>query len=120
MMGSDERFTKKERLIKTGDFRRIYNKGSSFTNGPFVLKILPNTLNLNRIGFSISSRSIKRAFRRNRIRRLFREAFRKNKKELKTGLDMALVVRKDPGSNFSYKEAEAIFLNLAKKARIHT
>jgi ribonuclease P protein component len=116
-MSSDERLLKKERLIKTSDFRKVYNKGGSFTSELFVLKILPNTLNLNRIGFSISSRSIKKAFRRNRIRRLFREVFRKNKKELKKGFDIVLVVRKDPGVNFSYKETEDIFLRLSKKAK---
>ncbi|MDP3790470.1 MAG: ribonuclease P protein component [Candidatus Omnitrophota bacterium] len=126
MMGSDEKtalsgprtFPKKERLIKTGEFRKIYKSGSSLSSGPFVLKVLPNTLSLNRIGFSISSRSIKKAFRRNRVRRLFREVFRLTKGKLKNGFDMTLVVRKDPAVKFSYKDAENIFLNLARKARI--
>jgi ribonuclease P protein component len=116
-MSSDEKLPKKERLIKTSDFGKVYNKGSSFSSESFILKILPNTLNLNRIGFSISSRSIKKAFRRNRIRRLFREVFRKNKKELKKGFDMVLIVRKDPGASFSYKEAEGIFVKLSKRIK---
>ena len=117
-MSSDEKFPKKEHLLKTGDFRKVYNKGSSVTSEAFVLKILPNALNLNRIGFSISSRSIKKAFRRNRIRRLFREVFRKNKKELKRSFDMTLIVRRDPPKNFSYKDAEDIYLRLAGRAKI--
>ena len=117
-MTSDGRFAKKERLIKTGDFRKVYNKGNSFTVGPFVLKTLPNAFNLSRIGFSISARSIKRAVRRNRVRRLFREVFRKNKKDIKKGFDMVLLVRKDPQDSFSYSDAESIFLKLAKKTGV--
>ena len=113
---ASESFTKKERMVKTACFRRVYRSGSSFTNESFVLKTLPNKLGLNRIGFSISLRSIKKAFRRNRVRRLFREAFRKNKAAVKKGFDMVLVVRKEPAPNFSYKEAGKIFLNLVKKA----
>lgn len=114
----EAKFAKKERLIKTSDFRKVYNKGSSFTSESFVLKILPNTLNLSRIGFSISSRSIKKASRRNRVRRLFREVFRKNKKGIKKSSDMTLIVRKDPRKDFSYKDAEDIFLRLAGRAKI--
>jgi len=118
MMNSDESYPKKERLAKTGDFRKIYKSGGSFSSGSFILKVLPNSLNLNRIGFSISARSIKKAFKRNRVRRLFREVFRKNKQTLKKGFDMTLVVRREPAANFSYKDAGRIFLNLAKKAMI--
>lgn len=118
MMGPDESYAKKERLIKTKDFRKIYKSGRSFTNESFILKILSNNLDLSRIGFSISSRSIKKAFKRNRIRRLFREVFRKNKKDLKKGFDIVLVVRKNTKDNFSYKDAENIFVKMAGKAKI--
>lgn len=113
-----EDYPKKERLIKTSDFAKVYRSGSSFSADSFVLKILPNGINLNRIGFSISSRSIKKAVCRNRVRRLFREVFRKNKKALKNGFDMTLIVRRSPAIQFTYEEAEKLFLNLAKKAKI--
>jgi ribonuclease P protein component len=117
MTGSDESYPKISRLVKTAEFRKIYKSGSSYSSGPFIMKVLPNTIKINRIGFSISSRSIKKASKRNRIRRLFREAFRKNKAKLKQGFDAVLIVRKEAGDRFSYNEAESIFLNLAKKAK---
>lgn len=116
----DESYPKNSRLVKTADFRRIYKAGSSYSSGPFILKVLPNTISINRIGFSISSRSIKKASKRNRVRRLFREAFRKNKKKLKQGFDMVIVVRKEADEKFSYKDAQNIFLSLAKKAKALT
>lgn len=118
MTGTDEKFATKERLIKTKDFGRVYRSGGSFPGGPFVLKILSNALGFNRIGFSISARSIKSAVKRNRIRRLFRESFRKNKGALKQGFDIVLVVRKEPVAGFFYEDAKNIFLQLAKKAGV--
>ena len=79
----DEGFDKQERLIKTKDFRKVYKDGRSYKVGFIILRLLPNAAKINRVGFSISAKSIKRAFRRNRIKRLFREAYRRNKAILK-------------------------------------
>lgn len=117
-MISDEGFPKKERLVKTKDFRKAYKEGSFFKKDGFVVYVRPNDLAVNRIGFSIPSRKVKLATRRNRIRRVLRESYRKNKKFLKKGFDMAMVLKKDPGEEFTYKKAENIFLALAKEARI--
>jgi len=118
MTGPDEKFAKKERLVKTADFARVYRSGGSFYGGPFVLRVLPNKLGINRIGFSISARSIKSAVKRNRVRRLFREVFRKSKAAIKKSFDMVLIVKREPAAAFSYKEAQDIFLQLTKKAGI--
>ena len=115
---SDETFAKAERLIKTKDFRKVYKDGRSYKSGFLVLRLLPNAASINRIGFSISARSIKRAFRRNRIKRLFREAYRRNKRNLKSGLDIVFVVRRDTKENFSYIDAERLLLGLSKEAGI--
>ncbi|MDO8536286.1 MAG: ribonuclease P protein component [Candidatus Omnitrophota bacterium] len=114
----DETFSKKERLIKTKDFRKVYKDGRSYKAGFIVFRLLPNAAAINRVGFSISARSIKRAYRRNRIKRLFREAYRRNKNILKKGFDLVFVVRRDASENFSYTEAEHIFLNVCKQAGI--
>ncbi|MDP3804586.1 MAG: ribonuclease P protein component [Candidatus Omnitrophota bacterium] len=114
----DEGFAKHERLIKTKDFRKVYKDGRSYKAGFVVLRLLPNAASTNRIGFSISAKSIKRALRRNRIKRLFREVYRRNKKILKKGFDIVFVVRKDTKKNFSYIEAQQVFLDLSKQADI--
>ena len=113
-----ETFAKEERLIKTKDFRKVYRLGRSYKAGPVVLRSLPNGAPTNRVGFSISAKCIKRAFRRNRIKRLFREAYRRNKNVLKKGLDIVFVVRRDAKEDFSYAEAQRIFLDLSKQAGI--
>lgn len=117
-MTSDESFSKKERLIKTKDFRRVYASIRSFKKDFVILKISPNASSENRIGFSISARSVKKAYRRNRIKRCLKEAYRKNKAALKKGFDMVLVVRKDPGARATFPESTKVFLALAKEAGI--
>lgn len=112
----DEAFAKKERLIKTKDFRKVYKGGRSYKAGFVILRLLPNAASTNRVGFSISAKNIKRAFRRNRIKRLFREAYRKNKKILKKGFDIVFVVRRDTKAGFSYIDAQRVFLSLSKQA----
>jgi ribonuclease P protein component len=117
-MISDEKFPKKEHLVKTKDFRRAYREGTSFRRGSLVLYLVPNNTGINRVGFVVGSGNVKLANRRNRIKRLLREAYRKNKKALKSGFDMVLVAKKDPGKHVSYMEAEVLFLALVKQAGI--
>lgn len=112
----DERFRKEEHLLKTRDFRKAFKNGAGFKSGAVILYALANGLGSNRLGFSISSKSVGRAAMRNRIRRYFKEAYRRAKKELKKGVDLVLVVKKDPGKAFTYKEAEKIFWKLAESA----
>lgn len=114
----DETFGKKEHIIKSKDFRAVYKRGRSFKKSGFVLSVAPNDLAHNRMGFSISSSNVKRACIRNRIRRLFREVYRKNKALFRPAFDMVVIVRKNPGKKFLYEEAHSAFLCMAKEARI--
>ena len=112
------KFSKREHLLKSREFGAVYKKGRSFKKNGFVLCVMPNGLAQSRLGFSISSANVKLASIRNRIRRLFREIYRKNRTDFKSTVDMVLIVRKSPGKKFLYKEAEASFFALAKEANI--
>ncbi len=117
-MISDETFPKKEHLIKTKDFRRVYKAGVPLRVGAIVLYAIPNELGWNRLGVVVSVRCVKLANRRNRIKRLLREAYRKSKKRLKTGVDIVLVVKKDRSQAYFYKDIENVFLRLIKEAHL--
>ena len=117
-MISDETLRKTEHILKSKDFRAVYRKGRSFKRSGFVISVIPNNLTYNRLGFSISSSIIRNAVIRNRVRRLFREFYRKNKRIFKRAFDMVVIVRKCPQERFSYKETASIFMSLAKEAGI--
>lgn len=110
----DESFKKKEHILKSKDFRRVYKTGRSQRAGFIAVYCAKNGLEHNRIGFSISARSIKRASSRNRIRRLFREAYRKTKKSFKPGFDIVLIVKREPEKIISYQDAESLLLRPVK------
>ena len=117
-MISDEKFSKKEHLLKSKEFNKAYKKGRSERSDGVILYCLANALEHNRLGFSIGSKNIKKATSRNRIRRLFREVYRKLKSRLKNGFDIVIVVRKDISATISCDSAETALLKLAKEARL--
>ncbi|MDD5436189.1 MAG: ribonuclease P protein component [Candidatus Omnitrophica bacterium] len=117
-MISDESFPKREHLLKSKEFSRVYKKGFSARALGVILYCLANGLEHNRLGFSIGSGNIKRATSRNRMRRLFREVYRKNKDSLKKGSDIVLVIKKDMCRDLTYDSAKATFLKLAKDVRL--
>ena len=113
-----ENFRNEEHILKSKDFNTVYKKGRAFKREGLALYIFSNNLSHNRIGFSIGARNIKLAARRNRIRRLLREAYRLTKKDLRRGFDMVIVIKRDPLKITSYHEAKITFLRLAKDAGI--
>ena len=90
-MISGEGFSKSEHLVKTGEFRRVYREGASFKKDWLALYRLTNRLAVNRVGLAVSARAIPLATRRNRIKRILREIYRKSRKDLKTGFDIVIL-----------------------------
>jgi ribonuclease P protein component len=117
-MISDGKFRKHEHILKSKEYRAVYKKGLSVKQGPLVLCYLANDLGRSRIGFSISSRNVKRASRRNRARRLFREVYRKNKENIRKGLDLVIIVKRNLPENMSYGDAEQALFKLIRTARL--
>jgi ribonuclease P protein component len=85
-------FRPHEHLRRPQDFRRVYDRRRSASDGTLLVYVCENGLPYARLGLSVS-RKYGRATRRNRLRRLFREAFRLTRAELPTGLDLVLIPR---------------------------
>ncbi len=117
-MTPGEKFGKREHLLKSKDFNRVYKKGLSGRADGVILYCLANGLTHNRLGFSIGSKNVKRATSRNRMRRLFKEVYRKSKDKLKSGFDLVMVIKKDLSANLTYNSATTAFLKLASNVRL--
>jgi ribonuclease P protein component len=85
-------FRKAEHLRRPSDFRRVYDHRCCAGAQGLTVYGCPNGLTYTRIGFSVG-RKIGPAVVRNRLRRLFREAFRLSRPRLPMGLDLVLIPR---------------------------
>jgi ribonuclease P protein component len=91
----------KNRLKKRADFAKVYKSGKFLSEGPLSMKSSPNGLGVPRIGLSIEKRFFKKAVERNKIKRMLREAFRKNLGDIKNGFDIVVFYKKSaPNPDF--------------------
>ena len=82
-----------QRITRDADFRRAYARRCSVRDDVVQICVCENGLPRARIGLSVS-RKWGKAHVRNRLRRLFREAFRLTKAQLPIGLDYVFIPRR--------------------------
>jgi ribonuclease P protein component len=83
-------FRKEEHLRRPTDFKRVYDRRRSVSDEWLIVYGCENGLPHLRLGMSVS-RKVGGAVQRNRLRRLYREAFRLTKQDMPTGLDMVVI-----------------------------
>ena len=124
MVTKDEiefRFQKKQRLLRTTDFRRVYAQRQSVAIGPLVMYCAQQVTKLShaRIGISVSRR-FGNAVVRNQWKRRLREAFRKVKTQFSADLDVVVVVRttgKPAVGEKAAQDTEQLLLGLINRLR---
>ncbi len=88
----DQRFTRKERLLKRKEFQRVFDKGKAYSNDQIKIYALLNDGSVSRLGLVVG-RKYGNAPKRNRFKRIFREAYRLNKNLLSKGVDIIIIPR---------------------------
>jgi ribonuclease P protein component len=86
-------FRSQEHLRRPADFKRVYDRRRSASDANLIVYVCENQLPYLRLGLSVS-RKFGGAVERNRLRRLYREAFRLTRHEMPVGLDLVLIPRK--------------------------
>jgi ribonuclease P protein component len=87
-------FTRAERLTHKRQFDRVFEGGRAFRCPKATVLALPNGEGCSRLGLSVGRR-VGGAVRRNRIKRVVREAFRLNKELLAIACDLVVIPRRD-------------------------
>lgn len=119
-------FKKEERLCSQKLIEQLFHKGSSFFSHPFKVIWLPATLTGSypvQVVISVPKKRFKKAVDRNRIKRLIREAYRKNKAELlysfmnEQGKSCALMIIYSSNDIFTASEIESKLINALIRLR---
>ncbi len=88
----DQGFSKRERLLKRKEFQLVFDKGGKFGNNQLKIYALPNGNSVSRLGLVVG-RKFGNSPRRNRFKRILREAYRLNKNLLNNGVDIVVIPR---------------------------
>ena len=108
-----EAFPHEVRIVRSSDYQAIYKAGWKIHSRRFILFVRTNKLGRSRLGLTVS-RKVGGAVIRNRIKRLFREVFRKSYSEIPNQLDI-VVNAKSGCAGVSYFELRAEFLDAVQK-----
>jgi ribonuclease P protein component len=85
-------YSSRHRLRHAREFDAVYAGKTKESRGPLTVFALPNELGHPRLGLSVG-RKVGTAPKRNRIKRLLREAFRLMQHDLPRGYDLVINVR---------------------------
>jgi len=81
---------REERVRKRKDFDRVFKDGRRISEGPIYARYVPNGLAFARVGVAVPTKFGK-AVKRNRARRLLKEAFRLHKHAMPAGMDIVFL-----------------------------
>ncbi len=108
-----ESFPPEVRIVRSSEYRSLYKAGKKIHSDSFILFWRENGKGHHRLGLTVS-RKVGNAVIRNRVKRLFREIFRKARHEIPGHFDL-LVNAKSGCGNMDYLDAEREFLAAAHR-----
>ena len=103
-------------LKKNRDFQNVYKKGKSYANRYFVMYVLKNETDKNRLGISVSKK-VGNSVIRHHLTRLVRESYRLHEDMFNSGLDIVVIAR-STAKDISYHEVESALLHLGRLQNI--
>jgi ribonuclease P protein component len=101
------RLTKKDKILRSADYRRITREGVRYRTPHFYIRMLENPQGLQRLGIA-AGRKVGNACARNRIKRRLREYFRLNRDKIPPRTDLVLI----PFSETSILDTKQLFEEL--------
>lgn len=90
---SDEAFGKKHRLLKRADFVRVQKRGRKLETRSLIILVYPVRRGITRLGIAVSKK-FGGSVARNRVKRVIREVFRRNRSLFPKSADVVVVPKR--------------------------
>ena len=87
---TNNRFNICDRISVAGEYKQVFRGGQRIKGKYFLLIFYENQNNTPRLGLAISKKYCRLASKRNKIKRIIRESFRKNK-DILSGVDVVVL-----------------------------
>ena len=84
-------FLRRMRLVRESDFKAVFREGGRARGASVHVVVRENGLEHTRLGLSVGRSIWKSAVKRNRVRRIFRDAFRLSYPDLPSGVDIVMI-----------------------------
>lgn len=85
-------FNKRVRLLKSEEYLRLRKNSFKYVNKEFYLICKKNRLEYSRLGLTVSKKT-GNAVKRNRIKRIIRDYYRRNKTLIKGNFDINIIAK---------------------------
>ena len=106
-----------ESLKKNRDFQKVYRNGKSLANKYFIMYILRNDSEKNRLGISVSKK-VGNSVVRHHLTRLIRESYRLSEEHFRCGYDIVVIARTS-AKDKNYHDVESALIHLGKLHHIY-
>ncbi len=106
------------RIRRKKDFENIFKKGQVIVGRFFIIKVINNKEEKeSRFAFIFPAKLEKSACKRNKVKRILREIIRNNITEIKEGIDVVFILRKEI-KNKNYLEIKEEINNILKENKL--
>jgi ribonuclease P protein component len=101
------------KIKKNEEFQSIYKIGKKYFGYYTLIYINKNRSNIKRLGVVVSKKT-GNAVCRNRLKRLFREIYRKNESRLENGYDFVIIAKRKAGEEFKTLKCQKMEKDILK------
>jgi ribonuclease P protein component len=91
--GEAQRFSRADRIKKRYEFRQVQLSGRRIHTPHFLIVVQPNALHNTRLGITVTKK-VGSAVERNRIKRVVREVFRRNRSLFPPDHDVVFIAKR--------------------------
>jgi ribonuclease P protein component len=111
-----QRFRRVDRLKKRYEFKQAQLSGRRIHTSHFLIVVLPNALQNTRLGITVTKK-VGTAVQRNRIKRVVREVFRRNRRLFPASHDLVFIAKRG-ATEIDYRSLLSELERAARKLQI--